>query len=320
MPCNQQLGFNLQDGANQTNTTPEAVLTVDRAAPSAIWAPAGIPRSPSPSTLTFAWTYSDTGAYQSGEDGGLCLLSAADSAQSAGTPAQDQANADTVLLATDAAGAGTDAGVCEAKIGAACVVLGSWQRCPSPATYSGLPSGEYMLRAMPVDAAGNVGNVLDAPQFEVDATIPLDQAQRVGGGGSMSTWVYAAVGGAALLLVVVIVVCVWLAARRRRRGKDVPEGSDDTRGAGVMAHVYQVESTSSGRTGSSEDMQRALEASRDAARMEAAIEASRISAALRQSVKQPRYPDDDEALRLAISMSLNQQQPSRGLPAPPAWP
>lgn len=168
------------DGANQTYTTPEAVMTVDRMAPNAWLAGKGLPRSPSPSTFQYVWDYTDTGRYESGENGALCLLVSAD----VGTlpdSTQAQSGADVVLPGTPAPAVPLDGDAgCAARVGGGCAELGVWQRCPSPAVYSGVETGAYVFRVKPVDAAGNAGAVMAAPTLTVDSSLSLDAAQRRG--------------------------------------------------------------------------------------------------------------------------------------------
>ena len=289
-------GFTVRatDGANQTLTTPEATIVVDRVAPQATWAQ--LPRNPSPSVFTFTMDVVDDGPYPSAIVGSLCALSRAGDARDAAF--SRQANASVVLDETATAGTTMAADFVFQDVDGVSQqgAFATWYPCGAPANFSGVESGAFVLQAMPVDAAGNAGAVL-AADIAVDASLAVDDVQTVGDGArSIGQQTFIIIGAVAAAVVVLAFVGIVLASRHRRRSTRAALRSANASHElqPMSGGAFPVPTRGRGAAGG-------IVGDDEATRMERALELSMVQAGVEASRQQQR---DDIALKLAIEASL----------------
>ena len=215
-------GFTVRtaDKANQTYTSKEATVVVDRVAPEATWSKTGQPRTPSPPVVSVPLVVTNKGAYKSRIRGTLCALAPPHARLNAAF--HRQASASVLLPAEERAQLASGARRADFELKApdgAGVMAGTfahWHVCTSPINLTRVPSGTFELHAKPLDAAGNAGAMLPPLRLVIDATLNPDDpiglgAQRRG----LSAVAIAAIAACAGALAIAAVVVAVLAARRR---------------------------------------------------------------------------------------------------------
>lgn len=290
-------GFSVRtrDGANQTNATAEASIVVDREAPEASWATAGIPRNPAPPDFQMQIEAIDQGAYKSGVQGGLCALVPVGEA---GDEAfQAQAQAAVLLLPLAGQHSSSRFQYNDPSMHIRSAGFSAWFLCALPVQVRGVPSGTYQFDVRPVDNAGNVGPALST-NVTVQASLAPDAALAKGGEARpMKTWVLGLlVTGGVLVCVVAAGIAIW-ASRRRRRAPGISRQPHEGTGTGVGVTVICLPDSSE-RT----QTDRAALAKHDELRLNQALEQSMLEAGVHASRAQHR---DDTALELAIQASLS---------------
>lgn len=293
-------GFSVRtrDGANQTNATAEASIVVDRQAPQASWATAGIPRNPAPPNFQLGIEAIDQGAYKSGIQGGLCAV--VPEGEAAGSAFQEQADADVLLMPLAGQHGTPRFDYTDTLMRQRRASFNGWYLCALPVQVRSVPSGTYRFHVRPVDNAGNVGPALSA-NVTVEGSLSPDAALAKGGEArSMETWVLTLlIAGGVLVCTCAAGVAMW--ASRRRRGPSDSRGAPVGTGHGPGVTVF--------RLSESEDESRSQQAAvfkHDEWRMNRALELSMLEAGVHASRAQHR---DDTALELAIQASLQQQSP-----------
>jgi hypothetical protein len=301
-------GFTVRtaDSANQTFTSEEAKVVVDRVAPQAAWPEVGRPRNPSPPVVTVELHVDDPGPYKSRIRGVLCALHQA-SRGAPGAAFRRQAESSVLL-----AGSGRPAPAAIEDFsykgpdgeGELAGEYGRWHVCAQPLHFSGLASGVYTLRAKPLDAAGNAGGVIQM-QLTINARLdPNDPIAVNTGKRSIGVVTGALIGVIAAALVLGACVAAVLASRRRsaaaaRRAaahdavaayaaslqKDSSLSEKDSSGGAASGLIPAEVGCSGDVRAACEREQRQLERFRERARLQAATQAL------------TRHRDDKEAVR-----------------------
>jgi hypothetical protein len=300
-------GFSVRtsDNANQTFTSEEAVVVVDRTAPRAAWAAGGIPRDPSPPTFSFTLDTVDNGPYKSGIRGALCALDVPSATFTENF--KKQANSTVLLPETAAVGdaaQGEKFEVVEPGGTTREAKLGAWYVCGAPVKVQKVKSGTYLFSAKPLDEAGNLGPMLQR-QVTVDERLAPDQPIKVGGERrKVSKGVYAIISTIAMVLVLLVLIVSLIAHRRRRRqrleaevaaaGGALPGGLGGTTRTGLFGDSGGTSSGNGSRILAEREVM-------DKARIDKAIELSMLEAGMQASRRAQR---DDTALKLAIEASL----------------
>jgi len=273
-----------RDGANQTNTTTEANIVVDRQAPEGSWATAGIPRNPAPPTFEIQIEAIDQGPYKSGVRGVLCAL--VQQGHTVDSAFQEQADSPVLLPM---------AGHWENPA--------FWYLCALPVSIRNMPSGQFRFSARPVDHAGNIGPTLSTNVTVVSSLAPDAALSKGGESRSMKTWVLVLlVAGGILVCAAAAAIAIWASRRRRRSPVDsrraAPHASQ-IRGRGLTV-IHLPESPERSQAVRDEL------AKQDELRMNRALEMSMLEAGVRASRAQQR---NDNALELAIQASLRETSP-----------
>ena len=316
-------GFTIRtaDNANQTFTSEEAAIFVDRVAPQATFAQEGRPRDPSPPELTVPLDVTNPGRYKSPVVGALCALLHKSDEQSAAF--EKQRSADVLLQPKIGASGQGDFSFADLDGDKAAASFATWHLCAEPVSLSSVPSGRYVLHVKALDAAGNAGDA-STLQLTVDASLDPNDPLGLRGRRALDTVAIVFIALAAGLVVATVALAVVLASRRRRKNRAAmqlrsygrgashdPAGSRLPRGwhvAHVEGDFSDVQSSSGGRIPAHAAMHGHRGSEHDDVdkqRMSRALELSMLEAGVSASRQQHH---DDEAMKLAIQKSLREQR------------